>query len=380
MPGLINAHGHSAMSLFRGLADDFALMDWLENYIWPAEGQFVGEDFVHDGTELAIAEMIKSGTTCFSDMYFFPEITATVCEKLHMRVQCAFPIFDMPCNWGQGPDDYIEKGTALAQKYQDHPLVSVAFGAHAPYTNSDETLLKVKSASEALDLAVQIHLHETAFEVESSEQEHGLRPIARLEKLGLLNNKLQCVHMTTLNDDDIALIQQYQSQVIHCPESNLKLASGFSPIEKLRQAGTNVALGTDGAASNNDLDLFSEMRTAAMLAKAVAQDPTAINAEQAIRMATINGAKALGLENICGSLEKGKAADIIAIDFSQLEQTPVYDVCSHLVYTNMAQRVSHAFIAGKCVMNNFALSDIDEQHLKQRAQQWQAKIAASQSH
>ena len=374
MPGLINAHGHAAMSLMRGLADDYPLMDWLENYIWPAEAAFVSSDFVHDGTELAMAEMIRSGTTCFSDMYFFPEPAAQCVETICMRAQFATPIFDFPCNWGTGPNDYLAKAKQLAVKYKDSELIHICVGPHAPYTVSDGPMTDAKALAEELQLPIQIHLHETAFEVETAVTESGLRPIDRLQQLGLFNKRLQCVHMTTLNDDDIKTVADAGASIIHCPESNLKLASGMAPIQKCLDAGINVALGTDGAASNNGLNMFSEMRTAALLAKAVASDATAVNSETAIRMATINGARAMGLEDITGSLEVGKAADIIAIDFSQLEMQPAFNLVSHLAYTHPADKVTHSWVAGKCLMQDRKLLGIDEQDVIQRAQQWQKKL------
>ena len=377
MPGLINAHGHSAMSLFRGMADDCTLMNWLENHIWPAENAFVSDDFVRTGTELAIAEMIKSGTTCFSDMYFFPETAAKTAEQHGMRAQFAFPIFTMPSPWGQHLDDYLDKGEALLKHYQNHERITIALGPHATYTNNDDSLNKTKQLSDKYQTRVQIHLHETVFEVENSQLQMGLRPIEQVAHCGLLNERLQAVHMTTLNDNDITLLKNSGSHVIHCPESNLKLASGFCPIEKLRLEGINIALGTDGAASNNDLDLFGEMRTAAMLAKAVANDATAINAQEAIRMATINGAKALGIDSITGSIEVGKAADFIALDFSSIEQQPIYDICSHIVYTNISAKVSDSYVAGKCLMDSYQLQSIDTKELSQRCHIWQQKIQST---
>jgi 5-methylthioadenosine/S-adenosylhomocysteine deaminase len=252
MPGLINAHTHAAMSLFRGMADDFPLMTWLQEYIWPAEQSFVDEFFVADGTQLAIAEMLRSGTTTFSDMYFFPEIAAKIVEKSGIRAQLAFPIFDIPSNWGANADEYLTKGLAVVENYKKHPLIHIAFGPHAPYTIGDESLLKIREQAQKHHAHIQMHLHETAFEVNSAEQEKGERPISRMANLGLLNKHFQAVHMTTLSNDDIQTIANAGAHIIHCPESNLKLASGFCPVQQCLNAGINVALGTDGAASNND--------------------------------------------------------------------------------------------------------------------------------
>lgn len=377
MPGLINAHGHAAMSLMRGLADDYALMDWLNDYIWPIEQKFVSAEFVLDGTELAIAEMLRSGTTCFSDMYFYPEVAAKCAEDIGIRAQFTSPIFDFPSNWGSGPDDYLNKGKALIEEYKHSNLINICFGPHAPYTVSDAPMLQVKALATELNVGVHIHLHETQFEVDTAIEETGLRPIQRLQKLGLFNPSLQTVHMTSLTPEDIDIVASSGASVIHCPESNLKLASGMTPIQQCIDAGINVALGTDGAASNNGLNMFSEMRTAAMLAKTVANDPTAVNAEQALRLATINGAKALGIDHITGSLEIGKAADIIAIDFSALEMQPLYHITSQLVYTHPSQNVTHSWVAGKTLMADKKLLSINESDVIKRAKQWQLKLQSS---
>lgn len=380
MPGLVNAHTHAAMSLFRGMADDFPLMTWLQEYIWPAEQSFVDAFFVEDGTQLAAAEMIRSGTTTFSDMYFFPETAAKIVEKSGMRAQLAFPIFDIPSNWGANAGEYLEKGMAVMQQYRNHPLIDIAFGPHAPYTIGNEALEKIHQLSQQHHARVQMHLHETAFEVDSAEQEKGERPISRMANLGLLNKHFQAVHMTTLSKDDIKTIANAGAHIIHCPESNLKLASGFCPVQQCLDAGINVALGTDGAASNNDLDMFSEMRTAALLGKAVAGNTTALSARDAIKMATINGARALGIDKVTGSLEQGKAADIIAIDFSELEQQPVYNPVSHLVYTHVSGKVSHSWVAGRNLMNNRKLTTLDSEDCRKKAHYWQQQLMAIAQH
>ena len=373
-PGLVNAHGHAAMTLLRGYADDQPLNNWLVNYIWPAEKQWVDEQFVRDGTELAIAEMIKSGTTCFADMYFFPEQTAQAALDAQMRCQIYFTIFDFPCAWGSGPEDYFSKGLALHDTFRDNDLINIGFGPHAPYTVGDETLKKVAVLAQEMDTPIHIHLHETAQEVEESIQKYGVRPIQRLMDLGLLSPLTQCVHMTQINDIDIAILQQSGAHVIHCPESNLKLASGFCPVDKLLAAGINVALGTDGAASNNDLDLFSELKTAALLAKSVSGNAAALEAHTALRMATLNGAKALGIDHLVGSIEVGKHADIIAIHLGDLDLQPLYNIASQLVYTNVGHRVSHTWVKGKCLMQNRELLTLNERELKSKVRSWQEKI------
>lgn len=374
IPGLVNAHGHAAMSLLRGYADDQPLHTWLNDHIWPTESRWVGEEFVRDGTQLAMAEMIKTGTTCFADMYFYPEQAAQVCLDAKMRSQISFPIFDFATSWGLGPDDYFAKGLALHDSLRASDLVSIAFGPHAPYTVSDAPLQKIAVLAQEMDMPIQIHLHETASEVEESVAQHGKRPTQRLMDLGLLSPLTQCVHMTQISDVDIALLQQTGAHVVHCPESNLKLASGFCPVDKLMKAGINVALGTDGAASNNDLDLFSELKTAALLAKAVAGDAAALSAHTALRMATLNGARALGMDEKVGSLETGKFADITAIDLSGLGTQPLYNPASQLVYTHSGQGVTHVWVQGKALLANRQLQTLDEREILGKANWWRKQI------
>ncbi|MGF6613737.1 5-methylthioadenosine/S-adenosylhomocysteine deaminase [Pseudomonas sp. YL-218 TE3947] len=340
-PGLINAHGHAAMTLFRGLADDLPLMTWLENHIWPAEAKWVDEAFVRDGTDLAIAEQIKGGITCFSDMYFFPKVASERVHNSGIRAQIAIPILDFPIPGAATADEAIRQGVELFGDLKHHERIKVTFGPHAPYTVGDETLEKIRVIAEELDASIHMHVHETAFEVQQSVEQCGERPLARLGRLGLLGPRLQAVHMTQISDEDLMLLVESNTHVIHCPESNLKLASGFCPVERLWRAGVNVAVGTDGSASNNDLDLLGETRTAALLAKAVAGSATALDAHRALRMATLNGARALGIEAETGSLEVGKAADIVAFDLSGLAQQPVYDPVSQLIYATGRDCVKH---------------------------------------
>lgn len=375
IPGLVNTHGHAAMSLLRGYADDKPLHEWLDNHVWPAEDQWVSEEFVRDGTELAMAEMIKSGTTCFADMYFYPEEAACVAQQAHMRAQITFPIFDFPTAWGQGPDEYFAKGLALHDDFRSSNLVNIGFGPHAPYTVADEVLQKVAVLAQEMDAPIQIHLHETGREVEESLEKYGKRPIQRLMDLGILSPLTQCVHMTQINESDIAILKESGAHVIHCPKSNLKLASGFCPVQRLLDAGVNVALGTDGAASNNDLSLLSELNTAALLAKAVAGDAAALDAHSALRMATLNGAKALGLEDKIGSLEVGKAADIAAIDLSELEAQPLHNPVSQLIYTHCSHRVSHVWVGGRALLLSRHLQTLNERELMGKARWWRQQIS-----
>ena len=380
LPGWVNAHGHAAMSLFRGLADDLPLMTWLEQHIWPAEGQWVSEQFVKDGTELAIAEMIKSGTTTFADMYFYPEASAEIALQSGIRAVCFTPILDFPTAYAQNADDYLDKAIQCHQTIQQHPLnnqqrVTIGLGPHAPYTVSDAPLQKITQLAEHWDLSVQIHLHETAFEVADSLEKNDQRPTQRLADLGFLTPRVSCVHMTQVNDIDIELLQQSGAHVVHCPESNLKLASGFCPITQLSQVEIPFALGTDGAASNNDLDMYGELRTASLLAKGIAQDASALPAMTALTMATLGGAKALGLGDKTGSLAIGKAADLQALAIDQLESTPLYDPLSHLVYCAKSSQVSHVWVDGQALLEDGQLTTLSAEKIIEQSLRWSSKIA-----
>ncbi|MDP4549179.1 TRZ/ATZ family hydrolase [Marinobacter sp. MDS2] len=374
LPGLINLHGHTAMSLFRGMADDLPLMTWLNEHIWPAEGQFVCEQFVLDGSRLAMAEMLRTGTTTFSDMYFFPEATAQAAHDTGMRAQVCFPLMDMPTMWGSGPDEYLAKGADLIAQWQDDEFVMPAIGPHAPYTVSDQPLTTAVELSRQTGAAIQMHLHETAFEVDEALKLTGKRPVARMAELGVLSKNSQYVHMTQLNEADLELLANTGGHIVHCPESNLKLASGMCPVQTLINQGVNVTIGTDGAASNNDLDLFGELKTAAMLAKVVADDATALSAHKALEMATLNGARALGREEELGSLVAGKLADLIAVDLSDPFIQPVYDPASHLVYSNHGRAVSHSWIHGVPQLQDGRLTRIDVPDLMLRVRDWQKHI------
>ncbi|WP_407363145.1 TRZ/ATZ family hydrolase [Pseudomonas luteola] len=374
-PGLINMHGHAAMTLFRGLADDLPLMTWLQEHIWPAEAKWVSEDFVRDGTRLAIAEQIKGGITCFSDMYFFPQVA---CEAIHesgMRAQVTLPIMNFPVPGARTADEAIRRGLELFDDLKLHERIKVAFGPHAPYTVSDDKLANVLMLADQLDACIHMHVHETAGEVQEAIEKTGERPLARLRRLGLLGPRFQSVHMTQIDEEDLENLVETNTHVIHCPESNLKLASGFCPVETLWQAGVNVAIGTDGAASNNDLDLLGETRTAALLAKAVAGSATALDAHRALRMATLNGARALGLERCLGSLEVGKAADMVAFDMSGLAQQPIYDPVSQLIYASNRDCVKHVWVGGRPLLKDGKLTRLDEQELIENARTWGQKIA-----
>ncbi|HEX5515546.1 MAG TPA: TRZ/ATZ family hydrolase, partial [Gammaproteobacteria bacterium] len=375
IPGLVNAHSHAAMTLLRGYADDLPLMTWLSDYIWPAEGKHVGAEFVHDGSLLGFAEMLRGGVTCVSDMYFFPEATARAALQLGMRVTVGMPLIEFPSAYAQTPDEYLKKGLALHDQYRGHPLISTALAPHAPYTVSDASLRRVRALADQLDIPIHMHIHETAAEVERGVAETGQRPLARLHDLGLLSPTLIGVHLTQLTDAEIALIGASGMHVVHCPHSNLKLASGFCPVQALHAAGVNVAIGTDSAASNNSLDLLAELRTAAMLAKAVANDAAAIPAHAALAMATINGARALGLADQIGSLEPGKAADVVAVDFGGIDSAPIYHPLSQLVYASNRNQISDVWIAGRQQLRNGSLINLDTDPVLGKARAWRDKIA-----
>jgi 5-methylthioadenosine/S-adenosylhomocysteine deaminase len=375
MPGLINSHGHAAMTLFRGYADDMPLQAWLEQRIWPAESRWVSEEFVALGSRLAMAEMMLAGTTCFTDMYFFPDQVATAAIEARMRVMLAAPILDFPTIWASDANEYIRKATALHDTYRHDPLVMTAFGPHAPYTVSDEPLRKISMLADELDIPVHMHVHENAKEVEDALAATGERPLHRLERLGLLSQRLQCVHMTQLSVEDLWLLRANAVNVVHCAASNLKLASGLCPVAELMDAGINVSLGTDGAASNNNLDLFAEMRLTALVGKTVANDASRVTAWQVLAMATRNAATAMGLEESLGTLESGKLADMVAVDLGYPNTQPVHDPISTLVYSTHSHQVSHVWVAGHLNVKEGKLLTLDTARLMQQAQSRAERIS-----
>jgi len=374
IPGLINSHTHAAMSLMRGLADDLPLMEWLNDHIWPAEAEHVSTEFVRDGTDLAIAEMLRGGVTCFNDMYFYPDETAKRAEAAGMRAVVGLIVIDFPTIWAKDSGEYIHKGLDVHDQFRHDGLITTAFAPHGPYTVSNEPFEKVAMYAEELDIPIHIHLHETEDEIRHGLEQYGNRPIERLLELGVLSEHTVAVHMANLTDDDIEIYAGSGGNVVHCPESNLKLASGFSPIEMMSQAGINIAIGTDGAASNNDLDMFGEMRTSALLAKGVCADASAINAFKTLEMATINGARALGLGEICGSLVKGKAADIVAINLDTLETQPLYHPISQIIYAANRHLVSDVWVAGEHLLKDRVLTRMDEEQILGSAKTWQQRL------
>ena len=374
IPGLVNAHTHAAMVLLRGLADDLPLMSWLQDHIWPAEQRWMSAEFVEHGSELAMAEMLLGGTTTFNDMYFFPEVVARSAARIGMRACVGMILIKFPTVWASDPADYLRKGLALRDEYKGHPLISTAFAPHAPYTVEDEYLVKIRRLADELEVPVHTHVHETADEVLGSVVDCGDRPLGRLDRLGLVSPMLMAVHMTQLEDTEIARIAAAGASVVHCPESNLKLASGFCPVAKLLDAGVNVCLGTDGAASNNDLDMLGEMRTAALLAKGVAGRADAVTAEQVLAMATINGARALGLADQIGSVERGKWADLCCVDLKRPATWPVYDPVAQLVYAGCRDQVEDVWVAGRRMVADGRLTRIDDTAIIARAGEWRDRI------
>jgi 5-methylthioadenosine/S-adenosylhomocysteine deaminase len=376
IPGLVNTHTHVAMNLLRGFADDLGLMTWLQEYVWPAEKAHVSPEFVRAGSELAIAEMIKGGVTCFNDMYFFPEQTAEVAAHAGIRAFVGAALMGFPTAWATDDEDAIAKGLALRDKYQHNDLINVTLAPHAIYTVPEASLRRVAEVSREYHLGINIHVQETADEVNNSIAQTGKRPLARLQEYGVNCDRMISVHMTQMTDEDIHILAESGASVVHCPESNMKLASGYCPVTRLVDAGINVALGTDGAASNNDLSMLGEMRSAALLSKLMTGNPEALPATLALQMATLNGAKALGMEQHIGSLTVGKSADIVAIDLEQLNTVPVYHPISQIVYAASRDQVTDVWVAGKALLTNKNLTTLDEPALLALAAHWQGKISA----
>jgi 5-methylthioadenosine/S-adenosylhomocysteine deaminase len=377
IPGLINTHTHNPMTLLRGLADDLPLMVWLQQHIWPAEAKVIGPEFVRDGVELAVAEMLRGGTTCANENYFFPDAIGATYRRMGFRATVGLPIIEFPTAWAKSQDDYFERAGEVHDSFRGDALISTAFAPHAPYTVSDASFERIRVLSDQLDIPVHLHTHETAHEVEDEKKKSGLRPFQRLQKLGIVNDRLIAVHFTQITEGEIAACAEAGVSVVHCPESNLKLASGFCPVEKLRLAGVNVAIGTDGCASNNDLDMFGEMRTAAMLAKAVADDASAFDAAYTLRAATLNAAKAIGLDGQIGSIEPGKQADLTAVRLSDLETQPMYHVASQLIYATGRHQVSDVWIAGQRKLRQRELVDVDVEGILAKTRAWRERIAAT---
>jgi len=374
LPGFINSHTHIAMNAFRGFADDLELMDWLNNYIWPAEGKWVGHELVYDASLIAMAEMLRSGTTCFNDMYFFLGATAEATELAGMRGHIGMTVIDVPTAWAKTTDEYFAKAIEFYEKYKHHDRITPTLAPHSTYTVSIENLEKVKRLADDNHLKINIHLQEAPSEIQNSLKQYHQRPLQRLYDIGMVNPSLIAIHMTQLDEKDFAIIEECKPNIVHCPESNMKLASGACPVDQLLYQGTTVALGTDGAASNNDLDMFTEMRLAAFLGKLTANNPKAVSAETALKMATLYGAKALGIDHLTGSLTTGKAADFIAIDLDQIETQPLYHPISQIVYAASRNQVTDVWVGGKQLLKNRKLLTLDEKELLTKAKIWSKKI------
>ncbi|MCC6472356.1 MAG: TRZ/ATZ family hydrolase [Burkholderiales bacterium] len=374
IPGLVNLHTHAAMSLMRGLADDLPLMTWLKHHIWPAEARHVSPGFVYDGTLLACAEMLRGGITCFNDMYFYPEEVARAALDAGMRAAVGIIAIEMPTRYASDAQDYLAKGLSARDAFRGEPLVSFCMAPHAPYTVSDQTFRRVVTMAEELDLPIHTHLHETREEIQSGESTHSLRPLARLLELGVLGPRLIAAHAVHLLDSEIELLARHGASVAHCPSSNLKLASGFAQVARMERAGVGLGLGTDGAASNNRLDMFCEMRMAALLAKAVAGDAQAFPAARVLQAATLEGARALGLDRLSGSIVPGKWADLCAVAFNDPALAPCYDPLSHLVYCAGRESVSHVWVAGQLRVEERNVTGLEIPALNTRARLWQNKL------
>jgi 5-methylthioadenosine/S-adenosylhomocysteine deaminase len=374
LPGLVNSHTHAAMTLMRGLADDLRLDQWLNDRIWPAEAKHVSPEFVHDGTLLAAAEMLRGGITCCNDMYFFPDAAARAFQTAGMRAMLGITVLEFPTRYASDADDYIAKGLAVRDGWRDEALLSFSFAPHAPYTVSDKTFKRIATLSDQLELPVHIHVHEAKSEIEESLKQHGVRPLTRLQRLGLVNPNLIAVHAVHLDATDIALLATEGASIVHNPTSNMKLANGACPVDKLLRHGVNVGLGTDGAASNNRLDMLQEMRHAALLGKLAAGDPSALSAHQVLHSATLGSAQAMGLSESIGSLKIGKYADLCAIRLDDLILQPCFDAASHLIYVAGREHVSHVWIAGQCRVNAHTLVDFDASELLAVVNLWQNKL------
>ncbi len=375
IPGLVNLHGHAAMSLFRGFADDLPLMAWLNECIWPAEKKHLSEAFVRDGTLLAAADMLAGGITACNDMYFFPQAAGEAFLQAGLRATLGLIVLEFPSTYAADADDYLAKGLALRDELRDEPLLGFAFAPHAPYTITDATFGRINTLAEQLGLPIHTHIHETADEIRDSIKQYGVRPLERLARLGLLGPNFIGVHAVHVNEAEIGLLAQHGCHVAHCPSSNLKLASGIAPASELLRAGVNLGLGTDGAASNNRLDLFAEMRLAALLAKGISGDATALPAAAALKMATLNAARALNLDDRIGSIAIGKQADLVAVDLRGVSSQPVFDPVSHLVYVAGREHVTHVWVDGRMKLNDRRLVDLDIDDLTARAAYWRTKLA-----
>ena len=374
LPGLVNTHTHAGMTLMRGIADDQPLKTWLEEWIWPLESRWVSTEMVRDGTLLACAEMLLSGVTTFNDMYFFPEAAAEAVDQSGIRASLGILAFEVPTAYGHGADDYLNRGLATRDALRNHPRLSFMLAPHAPYTVSDATFEKVATLAAQTGLGIHIHIHETLHEIDDSLRQHGMRPLDRLERLGILGPQTLAVHAVALNDNDIALLARHNAHIAHCPAANLKLGSGIARTAAIYKAGINIGIGTDGAAGNNRLDLLSETRLAGLLAKGTEQDPALFPAHTLIYMATLGGARALGLQDRIGSLAIGKRADLCAIALDNIATAPLFDPASHIINAAGREHVTHVWIDGECVVKKKHLQKISHGEIYAKAKTWENRL------
>ena len=377
MPGLVNAHTHAAMSLFRGFAEGLPLMQWLREKIWPLERRFVNAQFVRDGALLSIAEMLRAGISCFGDMYFYPNETATAVAEQGMRAVIGAPVADFPSPWAITPAEYLSKALSVRDEFKGHPRIGSAFAPHAPYTVGDDTFMRIRTLADELDAGIMIHLHESAQEIDESLARFGMRPIERLERLGMLTPALNAVHMAHVSAADIELARRGAITVTLCGESNLKLDNGAPPVSRWARSGVTLGLGSDGPASNNDQDLWPEIRLTALLARDAADAAPPLSPWQALAMATRGGAVALGLGDEIGTLEAGKWADVCCVNFDHPAMQPVFDPCALLVYSGSRDLVSDVWVAGRQLLGDGELLRLDWPAVRERAQHWARTLAAA---
>src|SRR5258706_1290106 len=375
IPGLVNLHCHAAMTLMRGIADDVPLMTWLQERVWPAEAKHVSDEFVHDGSLHAMAEMLRGGVTCVNDMYFFPEATARAALRAGIRAALGVIAIEFPSAYASGAASYLQKGLATRDAYQGEPLLTFCLAPHSPYTVGDEMLKKIAVLAEVLDLPIHCHVHETRDEIRQGVGQHGMRPFERLRRLGVVGPRLIAGHSVHLEATELDAMAPEGVSVAHCPSSNLKLASGIAPVAEMRARGIRVGVGTDGAASNNRLDVMTEMRTAALLAKAASGDAAVVSAAEALEMATLQGARALGLDADIGSIAAGKAADLAAVELSSVETLPCFDPVSHLVYAAGREHVTHVWVGGEARLVERRLAGLDPQDLHDKARWWAKRLS-----
>jgi 5-methylthioadenosine/S-adenosylhomocysteine deaminase len=374
IPGLVNLHCHAAMTLLRGLADDLPLMTWLQEHVWPAEARHVSDEFVHDGSLLAAAEMLRGGTTCFNDMYFFPEATARAALRAGIRASLGVITVEFPSAYATDAAGYLHKGLATRDAYQGEELLSFCLAPHAPYTVGDDTLRRIATLAEEIDAPIHTHVHETADEIAQGVARNGMRPVERLLRLGIVGPRLIAVHAIHLEAAEIDLLAREGASIAHCPSSNLKLANGIAPVAAFRERGITMGLGTDGAASNNRLDMLTEMRSASLLAKGSSGDARVLGAHEVLRIATLEGARALGLDRKIGSIVPGKQADLAAVELSSLETLPCFDPVSDLLYSAGREHVTHVWVAGEARLSDRRLAGIDMEDVRAKAAWWRQRI------